>query len=74
MRTQMWINGQFTGAASGRTFDVLDPATEEIIERVPAGGAADVDAAVSAASAAFPAWRSLGAASAPRCCTRWRAS
>ncbi len=62
MRTQMWINGQFTGAASGRTFDVLDPATEEVIERVPAGDAADVDAAVSAASAAFPAWRSLGAA------------
>ena len=61
MRTQMWINGQFTAAASGRTFDVLDPATEEVIERVPAGGAADVDAAVSAASAAFPAWRSLGA-------------
>src|SRR5690349_11265820 len=62
MRTQMWINGQFTGAASGRTFDVLDPATEEVVERVPAGGAADVDSAVSAASAAFPAWRSLGAA------------
>ncbi len=37
MRTQMWINGQFTAAASGRTLDVLDPATEEVIERVPAG-------------------------------------
>src|SRR6478672_9207171 len=61
MRTQMWINGQFVAAASGRTFDVLDPATEEVVERVPAGGSADVDAAVSAASAAFPAWRSLGA-------------
>ena len=61
MRTQMWINGQFTAAASGRTLDVLDPATEEVIERVPAGGAADIDAAVSAASAAFPAWCSLGA-------------
>jgi betaine-aldehyde dehydrogenase len=57
----MWINGQFTGAASGRTFDVLDPATEEVVERAPAAEAADVDAAVSAASAAFPAWRSLGA-------------
>ena len=66
MRTQMWINGQFTSAASGRTFDVLDPATEEIIERVPAGDAADVDAAVSAASAAFPAWRSLAADDAHR--------
>jgi betaine-aldehyde dehydrogenase len=62
MRTQMWINGQFVTAASGRTFDVRDPATEEVVERVPAGGTADVDAAVSAASAAFPMWRSLGAA------------
>ena len=70
MRTQMWINGQFTGAASGRTIDVHDPATEEVIERVPAGDAADVDAAVSAASAAFPAWRSLGAGRARRAAAR----
>ena len=37
MRTQMWINGQFTGAASGRTFDVHDPATEEVIDAFPRG-------------------------------------
>jgi acyl-CoA reductase-like NAD-dependent aldehyde dehydrogenase len=61
MRNQMWIAGQFTNGASGRTIDVLDPATEELIERVPAGNAADVAAAVDAAQAAFPAWRRVPA-------------
>jgi aldehyde dehydrogenase (NAD+) len=36
--------------------DVVNPATEEIIDSVPIGSAADVDRAVSAARAAFPAW------------------
>ncbi len=57
MRTQMWIGGQFTSGSSGRTIDVLDPATEEQIERVPAGNAADAVAAVASASSAFPEWR-----------------
>ena len=38
---------------------VLDPATREVIGRVPAGDAAAVDRAVRAASEAFPAWSSL---------------
>jgi betaine-aldehyde dehydrogenase len=57
MRTQMWINGAFTSGASGLTFDVLDPATEELIARVPSGNAADASAAVEAACAAFDGWR-----------------
>ncbi|WIG61779.1 MAG: Aldehyde dehydrogenase [Ktedonobacterales bacterium] len=61
MRTQMWINGVFTPGTSGNSIDVLDPATEELIERVPAGNAADVTAAVDAASAAFAAWRRMPA-------------
>ena len=47
MRTQMWINGQFTAGTSGRMIDVLDPATEELVERAPAGVAADVEGAVA---------------------------
>ena len=42
---------------SGETLDVLDPATEELIERVPAGERRRYDAAVDAASAAFSSWR-----------------
>jgi acyl-CoA reductase-like NAD-dependent aldehyde dehydrogenase len=62
VQTHLWINGQFTRGTSGQTIDVHDPATEELIERVPAGNAADITAAVDAASAAFPAWRRTPAA------------
>jgi betaine-aldehyde dehydrogenase len=48
-----YVNGQFVPSTSGETFPVYDPSTEEIIARVPAANAADVDAAVKAARAAF---------------------
>jgi betaine-aldehyde dehydrogenase len=48
-----YVNGQFVPGISGETFPVYDPSTEEIIARVPAANAADVDAAVKAARAAF---------------------
>jgi aldehyde dehydrogenase (NAD+) len=54
-RTGHVINGRLTDAA-GERIDVVNPATEEIIASVPAGTAADVDAAVAAATAALPAW------------------
>jgi aldehyde dehydrogenase (NAD+) len=43
----------------GRTFEVVNPATTERLAHVTQGGAADVDAAVRAARAAFPAWAGL---------------
>ena len=48
------INGQ--AVDSHDTFDTLNPATHEILATVAAGGAAEINAAVSAAKAAFPAW------------------
>ena len=57
----MWINGALRAAASGQTIPVQDPATEEVIDSVPAGNAEDARAAVDAASAAFPGWRRLSA-------------
>ena len=57
MRTQMWIDGSWTSGASGATLDVQDPATEEVIARVPAANAADVAHAVEAAQRAFGEWR-----------------
>lgn len=54
---EMWIGGRWTGAADGRVFDVVNPATEEVIDTAPRAGAADVDMAVAAALRAFPEWR-----------------
>ena len=48
-----FIDGEWTAAASGRTFEVLNPATRETIARAPDSGAADVDRAVRAARRAF---------------------
>jgi acyl-CoA reductase-like NAD-dependent aldehyde dehydrogenase len=51
--TQNYINGEFRGASDGKTIDVVNPATEEVIAQVPASTKEDVDAAVAAARAAF---------------------
>ena len=51
-----YIGGRWVPSASEASIDVVNPATEAVIDRVPAGTPADVDAAVEAASAAFPAW------------------
>lgn len=57
----LWINNEFVDSAAGDVLDVIDPATEEVVERVQAGGPEDVDRAVQAAHAAFPAWRKMPA-------------
>jgi acyl-CoA reductase-like NAD-dependent aldehyde dehydrogenase len=41
------------------TLEVLEPATEQILDTIPRAGADEVDAAVAAAKAAFPAWRAV---------------
>ena len=56
----MFIGGAWVDSADGRTFDVETPAKRgTVIAQVPRGGAADVDRAVKAAAAAFPAWRAM---------------
>ena len=50
---QHYIGGRFVGSASGDTFDVINPATEEVVTTAARGGAADVDLAVKAAKEAF---------------------
>jgi betaine-aldehyde dehydrogenase len=54
-----YIDGQFRPAADGRTTDVVNPVTGEAYATAPLSGQADVDAAMAAAEAAFPAWRDL---------------
>jgi aldehyde dehydrogenase (NAD+) len=56
------INGDIRRAASGRLLDSINPATGEVWSRIAASDRTDVDAAVAAASAAFPAWSALPAA------------
>jgi acyl-CoA reductase-like NAD-dependent aldehyde dehydrogenase len=50
---KMIIGGAQVDAADGQTFDVLNPATGQLIARAPLGGREDVDRAVSAAHKAF---------------------
>ncbi|MER7110346.1 aldehyde dehydrogenase family protein [Streptomyces sp. NPDC000229] len=52
----MYIDGAWRPAAGTDTIAVVNPADEQVIAHVPAGTAEDVDAAVRAARAAFPAW------------------
>src|SRR6202035_2218923 len=49
----MLIDGKWVEAKSGKTFEVEDPATQEVIAHVPAGDKADIDLAVAAARKAF---------------------
>jgi aldehyde dehydrogenase (NAD+) len=57
-----YIGGAWTPSAAAAAIDVVNPATEEIIDRVPAGDPADVAAAVAAARTAFPGWAATSAA------------
>ena len=50
------IDGRWTDAQGGGTWELLDPATETCIQQVPFGGKADAEAAVNAAADAFTAW------------------
>ena len=52
-----WINGRPVEVLPEQTGPIYNPATGQVIGRVPRGGASEVDAAVKAARAAFPAWR-----------------
>lgn len=52
-----WIGGALTGGSSTATAEIFNPATGEVSGHVALATVADVDAAVAAAVAAFPAWR-----------------
>ncbi|HTM54105.1 MAG TPA: aldehyde dehydrogenase family protein [Pirellulales bacterium] len=62
-QTQCFIGGQWVPAASGKTFETVNPATEEVIASVAEGDAEDIDRAVAAAREAFDhgPWRKLDA-------------
>ena len=51
-----WIDGAWVDAVGGQTIAIEAPGTRTTIATVPRGGAEDIDRAVKAANAAFPAW------------------
>ncbi|VVE73012.1 succinate-semialdehyde dehydrogenase [Pandoraea captiosa] len=55
-KTLAWVDGQWIAADSGKTFDVLDPATGEVLAQVPELGAEETTRAVTAAELAQKAW------------------
>ena len=56
-RQQCYINGQWLDADSGKTIDVTNPATGEVIGTIPNMGAAETRRAIETANAAWGAWR-----------------
>ena len=55
----LFIGGKFVPPKSGKYFDSINPATEEVLAQIALAGHADVDAAYHAAQKAFPAWSKL---------------
>ncbi len=63
LQTRMLIDGKWHDSKSGKTFETINPATEEVIAEVAEGNAADIDLAVKAARKAFDSgpWRKIDA-------------
>ena len=56
MRDVIYVGGTWADSSGSETIAVIDPATEEAIDRVPAGTVADADRAVAEARRALPCW------------------
>src|ERR1700686_3091361 len=62
MNIANFIDGTFVAPRSGTYFDDVNPATEEVIAQIPDSDSQDIDDAVAAGKAAFPAWSRTAAA------------
>src|SRR5262245_45338280 len=61
IQNRLFIGGAFVDAVEGGEIDVLSPHDGSLITRIAEGRAADIDRAVAAAEAAFPAWAATAA-------------
>ncbi|MCX2722995.1 NAD-dependent succinate-semialdehyde dehydrogenase [Roseibium salinum] len=61
LKQQVYIDGAWLDADSGKTIEVTNPATGEVIGTVPFCGRAETAQAIAAAQAAFPGWKALTA-------------
>ena len=71
LRQQCYIDGQWTGADSGGSLDVANPASGEKLGTVPNAGAAETRRAIEAAARAFPAWAARTAKDRGQVLRRW---
>src|SRR5262245_16684841 len=60
---KMFIAGESVASSSGQTYDVINPATGEVVDSAPKGNESDARAAIDSAFAAFPAWAETSAES-----------
>ncbi len=58
---KQYINGEWTSASNNKTWDVINPATEEVIATVPFGNEVDCRAAIDAAKEGFKIWSRINA-------------
>jgi succinate-semialdehyde dehydrogenase / glutarate-semialdehyde dehydrogenase len=61
LKADLFVGGEWLPASDGARLDVLDPATGSLLARVASATEQDVESAIDAASAAFPAWAALPA-------------
>jgi succinate-semialdehyde dehydrogenase/glutarate-semialdehyde dehydrogenase len=71
LRTQAYVNGLWIGADDASTFDVVDPATGDVLAAVPLMGGAETRRAIEAAERAQRGWRAKSAAQRATVLRRW---
>ena len=65
------IGGEWHTANTGKTIEVLDPATQIVLGTVPNMGRMETNAAISAAAVAYPRWKAFTHADRARCLEKW---
>ena len=70
-RQQCYVDGDWVDAPDGAKIDVTNPASGDLLGTIPALGTASTEAAVAAASAAFPAWAARTAKERGTSLRRW---
>ena len=71
LRQQVWIDGQWAAARSGKTIVVTNPADGRVLGSVPSVSRVEVNHAIDAANKALPAWRRLTAKDRSETLYRW---
>jgi len=66
-----YINGSWVDALSSKCYEILNPATGELLAQVPSMQGADTEQAIAAANAALPAWRQRTAKDRSQILRRW---
>uniref|UniRef100_A0A8H7NE31 Aldehyde dehydrogenase domain-containing protein n=1 Tax=Bionectria ochroleuca TaxID=29856 RepID=A0A8H7NE31_BIOOC len=66
-----YINGEWVSSKSGETFEVRNPATDELLGSCPESNLDDLNDAIAAAEAAFPLWRAQSGRARARILRKW---